>query len=239
MRKLLLLFLVAVMCLTLIACGGNSNVPDATEASETLTEPTEPEEAKMTKDEMLAIAEEYDSIDIQNDSVNNIVSAKQKYCNKTILLSSTVRNIFEDHIELSRSYDANYIIDVYLSIDELVLLEQGQSITVVGTTTDEIIEVSETVIQYTYPYSHYQMPIAYLVKDTKEFTATLHIIENEGSAPTYTVFIGEPFISEQRPIYFADSVDTSALKDLQEIKFVAKAIYKNDIWNYCYAEVIG
>ena len=83
------------------------------------------------------------------------------------------------------------------------------------------------------------MPIAYLVKDTKEFTATLHIIENEGSAPTYTVFIGEPFISEQRPIYFADSVDTSALKDLQEIKFVAKAIYKNDIWNYCYAEVIG
>ena len=155
MRKLLLLFLVAVMCLTLIACGGNSNVPDATEASETLTEPTEPEEAKMTKDEMLAIAEEYDSIDIQNDSVNNIVSAKQKYCNKTILLSSTVRNIFEDHIELSRSYDANYIIDVYLSIDELVLLEQGQSITVVGTTTDEIIEagsfhmIEEIILQDT------------------------------------------------------------------------------------------
>lgn len=143
MKKIIALFLAAIMCLSLIACGGNN----APETNETPTETTAPEEVKMSKDEMLAIAEEYTAGDIQNDSIENIARAKQKYCNKTILLSGTVRNIQEDYIELSAMYSANYIIDVYLPIDELVMLEQGQYITVVGTTTDEIIDASENVAE--------------------------------------------------------------------------------------------
>ena len=65
------------------------------------------EESIPTKEEMLAIAEEYSSSDIQNDSIENIVKAKQKYCNKTLLLSGMVRNIEEDHIELAPIYSSN------------------------------------------------------------------------------------------------------------------------------------
>ena len=149
MKKIVSLLLTAIMCLSLVACSGGKEV-------------------KMSKDEMLAIAEEYTAGDIQGDSIDNIAKAKIKYCNKTIILSGTVRNIHEDYIVLSSSYAANYQIDVYLPLEELVLLKRDQYITVVGTTTDEIIDVSETSAQYTFNYSHYQMPIAYLVKDTSK-----------------------------------------------------------------------
>ena len=194
------------------------------------------EESIPTKEEMLAIAEEYSSSDIQNDSIENIVKAKQKYCNKTLLLSGMVRNIEEDHIELAPIYSSNYIIDVYLSIDDLVLLEQGQSITVVGTTTDEIIDDSESVAEYTFDYSHYQMPVAYLVKDTVEVTGILKGV-NTSYAPAFNIQIGES--NYLKLIYFGESVDTSTLEFGQEITFIAKAISKNDNWHYYDAEIIG
>ncbi|MBQ8502820.1 MAG: hypothetical protein IJ491_00900 [Clostridia bacterium] len=232
MKKIIALLLAAIMCLSLIACGGNN----APETNETPTETTAPEEVKMSKDEMLAIAEEYTAGDIQNDSIENIARAKQKYCNKTILLSGTVRNIQEDYIELSAMYSANYIIDVYLSLDELVLLEQGQYITVVGTTTDEIIDASENVAEYTFDYSHYQMPDAYFVKDTLEVTGILKGVSNS-YAPAFNIQIGESNVLKL--IYFAESVDTSTLEYGQEITFVAKAVSKNDNWHYYDAEIIG
>lgn len=232
MKKIIALFLAAIMCLSLIACGGNN----APETNETPTETTAPEEVKMSKDEMLAIAEEYTAGDIQNDSIENIARAKQKYCNKTILLSGTVRNIQEDYIELSAMYSANYIIDVYLPIDELVMLEQGQYITVVGTTTDEIIDASENVAEYTFDYSHYQMPDAYFVKDTLEVTGILKGVSNS-YAPAFNIQIGESNVLKL--IYFAESVDTSTLEYGQEITFVAKAVSKNDNWHYYDAEIIG
>lgn len=215
MKKLIAILLVAVMCLPLTACGG---------------------EVKMSKDEMLAIAEEYTATDIQNDSIENIARAKQKYCNKTILLSGAVRNIQEDYIELSAMYSANYIIDVYLPIDELVLIEQGQYITVVGTTTDEIIDDSENAAGYTFDYSHYQMPDAYFVNGTVEKTGILKGVNNS-FAPAFNIQIGESNVLKL--IYFADSVDTSTLEYGQEITFVAKLISKNDNWRYYDAEIIG
>lgn len=232
MKKLIALLLVAIMCLSLIACGDNNNAP---EANETPTESTTPEEVRMSKDEMLAVAEEYTAGDIQNDSIENIARAKQKYCNKTILLSGTVRNIQEDYIELSAIYSANYIIDVYLSLDELVLMEQGQAITVVGTTTDEIIDASENVADCTFDYRHYQMPDAYLVKDTIEVTGILKGVSNS-YAPAFNIQIGESNVLKL--IYFAENVDTSTLEYGQEITFVAKAISKNDNWHYYDAEII-
>lgn len=232
MKKLIAIFLVAVMCLSLVACGGENDAPEASDAP---IETTAPEEVKMSKDEMLAVAEEYSSADIQNDSIENIVSAKQKYCNKTLLLSGAVRNIEEDHIELAPFYSSNYMIDVYLSIDDLVLLERGQSITVVGTTTDEIIDDSENIAEYTFDYSHYQMPVAYLVKDTVEVTGILKGVSNS-YAPAFNIEIGSSNVLKL--IYFAESVDTSTLEYGQKITFVAKAINENDNWHYYDAEII-
>ncbi len=216
MKKFIALLLAAVMCLSLVACGKS--------------------EAAKTKEEMLAIAEEYRSSDIQNDSIENIVKAKQKYCNKTLLLSGMVRNIEEDHIELAPIYSSNYIIDVYLSIDDLVLLEQGQSVTVVGTTIDEIIDKSENAAGYTFNYSHYQMPVAYLVKYTVEVTGILKGVNND-FAPAFNIQIGSSNVLKL--IYFAENVDTSTLEYGQEITFVAKEISENDNLHYYDAEIIG
>ena len=230
MKKFIALLLAAIMCLSLCACGGGNDAPEAP------VETTAPEEVKMSKDEMLAVAEEYTATDIQNDSIDNIARAKMKYCNKTILLSGTVRNIQEDYIELSASYAANYMIDVYLPLEELVLLEQGQYITVVGTTTDEIIDASENVAEYTFDYSHYQMPVAYFVKDTIEVTGILKGVSSS-YAPAFNIQIGNSNVLKL--IYFAEGVDTSALEYGQEITFTAKAVSKNDNWHYYDAEIIG
>lgn len=217
MKKFLTLFLASLMCLSCVACGGSSKG------------------SKASKDDLLAVAEECSATDIQNDSIENIVRAKQSYCNKTLLLGGTVRTINEDHIELSAMYSANYIIDVYLPEEELVLLESGQYITVVGTTTDEIIEDSENVAEYTFDYSHYQMPEAYLVGDTIEITAILKGV-NTSYAPAFNIQIGDNNVLKL--VYFADDVDTSAFTFGQEITFSAKAVYENSNWRYYDAQII-
>ena len=106
--------------------------------------------SKKSKEEMLSVAEEYSATNIQNDSIANIATAKQKYCNKTILLSGCVRSIKGNYIELSTGASTNFMTDVYLSTDELSTLKNGQSITVVGDTTDEIIETTENAAGYTF-----------------------------------------------------------------------------------------
>ena len=217
MKKDLTLLIATLVCFSFVACGSSSK------------------ESKASKDDLLAVAEKCSATDIQNDSIENIVRAKQSYCNKTLLLDGTVRTINEDHIELSASYGANYIIDVYLSEEELVLLESGQYITVVGTTTDEIIDASENVAEYTFDYSHYQMPEAYLVGDTIEITAVLKGV-NTSYAPAFNIQIGDNNVLKL--VYFSDDVDTSTFTFGQEITFSAKAIFENNNWHYYDAQII-
>lgn len=224
MKKVLSLILALVLCLSLCACGGGGSAE--TPAAEDLVP---------SKEEMLAVAEEFSTVNIQNDSIDNIVRAKQTYCNKTLLLSGYIRNIKETHVELSASYGANYMVDVYLSVDELVTLEEGQAITVVGTTTDEIIEASENAAEYTFDYSHYQMPNAYLVKDRVEVTGILKGV-NQSYNPAFNIEIGGSNVLKL--IYFADGVDTSAFTFNQEIKFSAKAVSEGSSLRYYDAEII-
>ena len=75
MKKILALFLFVLLCFTLCACGAKK---------------------APTKEEMLSSAVEVNASDIKNDSSENIVGAKGKYCNKTLLLSGYVRNIKEE-----------------------------------------------------------------------------------------------------------------------------------------------
>ena len=241
MKKTLSLILAFVMCLSLCACGANGNAPETTAPETTAPETAAPEtaapeEVKMSKDEMLAIAEEYTATNLQNDSIENIVRAKQKYCNKTILFSGTITNIQEDHIEVSAISGSNYMMDVYLSIDELVELEDGQYITVVGTTTDEIKDSSQSVGGTTFRFKHYQMPVAYFVKDTLELTGILKGV-NSSYNPAFNIQIGESNVLKL--IYFAESVDTSTLKFGQKITFVAKVKSTGSSTRYYDAEIIG
>lgn len=187
MKRVLSLFLVLVMSLSITACNNSEPIEtdvvstsgEVIESVEETTIPKEttiPEDPIMSKEEMLAIAEEYTVIDIHNDSVKNLARAKQKYCNKTILLTGVVYDILEDHVELLTSnymYINSHIVDVYLPLDELVLVESGQRITVVGTITDDIIDKSESIGQRTYNTKHYQMHNAYFVNDIYELTGTL------------------------------------------------------------------
>ena len=209
LKKIIALVLVAVLCFSFAACG--NKVP--------------------TKDEMLALAEEYSADDILIDSAENIANAKQKYCNKTLLLSGTVRNINEDHIELSASYSSNYIIDVYLSANELATLKSRQLIKIVGITNDEIIEDEEKVAMNTFIYNHYQMPTAYLVDDRVEFTGIFKGVDNIYKT-AFNIQLSES--NNSRLVYFADNVDTSTLEYGQEITLSAKVI---DGY-YCEAEII-
>ncbi len=215
MKKFIALVLAAVLCFSLTACGDKT----------------------LTKDEMLAVAEEYSANDILNDSIENIVNAKQKYCNKTLLLSGTVREIKEDHIELAAYYGAAYIIDVYLSADELGNLKSGQLIEIVGVTTDELIENEEKVAEYTFNYNQYQMPTAYLVEDRVEITGILKG-KNNSYKPAFNIQIGDS--NYLKLVYFADSVDTDAFEYGQEITISAKSIYEgtNNSWKYYEAEII-
>ena len=75
MKKLIALLMAATMAFSLCACGGGAA---ETPAAEDLVP---------SKEEMLAVAEEFSAYNIQNDSIDNIVRAKQTYCNKTLLLS--------------------------------------------------------------------------------------------------------------------------------------------------------
>ena len=218
MKRIFSLILVLAMILSLCSCGS-----------------VEQNSSKLSKEDMLMEAEEVSATDIQNDSIDNIVAAKQKYCNKTILLSGSVRSIKENYIELSASFGSNFMTDVYLSTDELSTLKTGQSITVVGTTTDKIIETSENVAGFTLDYNHYQMPNAYLVNDRVEVVGILKGI-NTSYTPAFNIKIGESNV--YKLIYFAENVDTSALKSGQTIKFSAKAINENNSWHYYDAEII-
>lgn len=213
MKKIITIFLAILLSLTFCACSTNK---------------------ALTKEEMLSVAIEAHASDIELDSSKNIAGAKQKYCNKTLLLSGMVRKIKEDYIEVSALGSPDYIIDVYLPLEELVNLEESQYITVVGTTTDEITESSENVIEYTYNYKHYQMPVAYFVKDTVEIKGVLKG-PNRSNSPAFNIQVGSN--TEYNLIYFTDNVDTSKLKIGQEITFVARANMKL-VWHYYDAEII-
>ncbi|MBR1757851.1 MAG: hypothetical protein IJ744_03880 [Lachnospiraceae bacterium] len=236
MKRLFSLTLVLAMCLLLIACAGERQAENASETESTTEAATEPTtEPLPTKDELLSQAEKASANDINNAAFDNIARTKQTYCNKTLELSGMVKTIQEDYVELAGFYGATYLIDVYLPLDDLVKLDAGQQITVVGNTTDELIDTSESVAEYTFEYKHFQMPIAYLVQDRMEIKGVLKGVNNS-YAPAYNIQIGTSNVLKL--VYFADTVDTSSLAFNQEITFSARAINVNDSWRYYDAEII-
>lgn len=120
MKKAISLLLALVMCLSLCACGGGSNAPDTTDAP---TETTEPEEVKMSKEEMLNIAVEID--DYRTEMKDNIARAEAKYVGNVYYITGHVSDISNDHLNVGD-------FTVYLPKEDIIKFSTGQKITVVG-----------------------------------------------------------------------------------------------------------
>ena len=250
MKKWIILILVFSMASTLVACGTKTDAdkgdePTSGAALTDTNQNVEPTTGEiLTKEEMMAQAKEVSALDINNDSIDNMVKAKYNYCNQVLMLEGLISSFGEDHIEMSDVMSPQYIVDVYLPVEEMLDLEKGQSIVVVGMTTDEIIKTSAGGI-FESEIIHYQMPVAYLVKDTTEIEVTLQGADDEFS-PAFNCAIGSSGVS--RLIFFRDGVDTSTFELGQKIKVSAKAVMtqrKVDIlqhyyweWEYRDAEII-
>ena len=224
MKKLLALMLAAALALFLVACGddsgaGDTNTPSTgngdTSSTDTPSdggEDNETEEPAMTKEEMLQVAEDVSWVDIQNASVENIVKAKQQYCNKVMQLNGKIWSIEQDHIVIGGDA-ANYLVDVYLPLDEIITLENQQVITVIGKTTDEIIDTT------------YQMQNAYLVKDTVEWNCKTRGPSMNDDYDWIVEFENSNILHH---VYFSDSVDITTLGLAMELKLSGKQI-DNDL----------
>ena len=116
MKKAISLMLAIVLCLGLYACGGkNSKSP------------------QMSKEDMLAAAEVVTPSQITSDVNSNIAKAKQLYCEKVLEVTGRVASVKEDYVEVGvDSTTTGTVIDVYLPMEELVLLASGQKITIVA-----------------------------------------------------------------------------------------------------------
>lgn len=138
MKKALALLLALVMVLSLAACGGGNDSPKSP------TETTAPEDAKMSKDEMLSAATPLTRDDLDK-SINNIAFAKTLIGN-TYTFGGEVYSVAEDYavvtpyiIDEKGAYGtgANVMVaNLYLPLDELVSLENQQRLNFVGQLED-------------------------------------------------------------------------------------------------------
>lgn len=235
MKKLLALILAAALALSLVACGGGSGAGDnktpstgngdttSTDTPSGGGEDNETDEPVMTKEEMLQVAEEVSWSDIQTATAENIARAKQQYCNKVMQLYGRIWSIEEDHIVIGGN-GANALIDAYLPLEEIVTLELNQYIYVVGKITDDIIDTTENIDGYTFNYSCFQMPNAYLVKDTVEWNCKTRGPSMNDDYDWIVEFENSNILHH---VYFSDSVDITTLGLAMELKLSGKQIDNN------------
>ena len=227
MKKPLSLILALVLCLSLCACGGGNDTPVTNDTNA-------PVEAVPTKDELLAQAQAVDYTTIHNDSIENLAKAKSLYCNATLKLDGTIWEIKEDHVRIGNGL--YWGVSVYLPTEELIALELGQRIVVVGKTTDEIIEEEYEAFGYTETLSLYQMPEAYLVDDHFEYQVTLKG-KNGSYEGAWNILFGDSNYANL--VYFADGVDLSSFNTSsngnpgEKITILAKSKFENyTTWVY-------
>ena len=135
MKKALSLLLALVLCLSLCACGGNSNTTDISETTET----TAPETNAPTENiASLKDAPEADFSNIYEECNDNIVSAKNKYVEKEYLFPGIVKDINEDSISVvpikfsTYPYGSWYYVTVSMPQDEIMKVSTQQIVNVAG-----------------------------------------------------------------------------------------------------------
>ena len=170
----------------------------------------------MTKEEMLEQATECSAATINNDTLDNAARAKQTYCGKTLQIKGSVTDISVDHITMGLP---NLNIEVYLSNEDILEVENGLLITIVGYMGEEIVEgtVAPGIPQKIYTY---EVKSAYLVTDRYEYTGTPKS-ENDSFPGAWNVeFPNDAYL---KLVYFDDSIDVSQYVR-KEITFSAKNI---------------
>ena len=137
MKKAISLLLALVMCLTLCACGGNGN-PE----TDAPTEATTPEVSKLTKDELLAIAEPLTQ-EVVAKIFENHAFAKSLESNtytfegKVFETEFDYVNVYIDSIvgadgkKYRYNHDGLYF-SLYLPDEELFEVDRGESFKFVG-----------------------------------------------------------------------------------------------------------
>ena len=135
----------------------------------------------------------------------------QDYCNKILQVNGQITQIAEEYVVIS---SGDYAIDVYLPLEELITLTLYQQVIIVGETTDEIVKAGFG--------GHYQMPVAYLVRDRYNIRCVIQTngIKLVGADGTQLDGI--------RHCRWAEGVDKSQY-DWQEVTISAKIIYDTPI----------
>lgn len=177
MKKWIALLLTAVMCLSLVACGGKDSLTPAEDDSAS-AEPEKTEtEVTLTREEMLSSSKPLTREQIDK-SIENIAFAKSLIGN-VYTFGGTIESIEEDHAVIAfyiEDENGNYatVANLYLPLDELISLEVEQRLSFVGkledvTSREENIPDwgTETIVEMIFKS-------AAVVSDRFEETGTLH-----------------------------------------------------------------
>ena len=237
MKRLIAAILVLCMCVGFYGCSNaleeQVSTTQPTEEQETLPpseidptkEPTQNTEKVFSKEELLNTAEETTIEQISTDTFNSVVKAKQLYCGKVLKLSGVVYEIEEGHIILRAEQHValgKAGITVSLSNEDLMLLNKGQKIMVVGQTAEDT-ETHIDAVNNNYESHLFVMTQAYIIQDTFRISGEVWSA-NDDFMPAYNFSVEDLWYSPL--VYFAEGVDTSVFPDADRtITVEGKFIY--------------
>ena len=249
LKRLLAIILSAVIALSVCACGGGAKTAETTTAVETTiaaektttveetSDSTSQDNSKdemeatsepvMSKDEMLEIAVEgLDGYNFYQAISNNILKARNEYEGHVYEVFDCIRSIEEDHVVLGMR-QGNLKLKVYLPVEELIKLDKGQYIKVVG-----LLENIGEEQDMSFVYGTGDMYTAYLLSDTVEYSMVIDQLEyaadNDGTMFTYATIEGKP--NAERLIAFDDETRLT-LKKGDVVKLRGRQFYnESSMW---------
>lgn len=153
MKKVMALLMALVLVLSLVACGGNTN-----------EEKGEDSQTSMSKEELLNNAQPLSIPTIVNQLQGNRARAIDTYKDGIYTIWGRIVRINDDSVELD---GLNTVVRVFLPHDELVKLDLGSAIQVVGIITD-IQKETEQIFEDTYNINAITLENAHFLNDIYE-----------------------------------------------------------------------
>ena len=147
MKRTITLFIVLVLLLSVAACNSQSDLKSATVQTTATIQTTasvpETNHVELTKEELLAEAATITIAKIGEEYSNNTIRAKNNYIDGIYSLWGIVFGVADDCAVL-KTDNSPYRVNAYLPMDELLALNKGVAIQVVGriTNIDGFIELS-------------------------------------------------------------------------------------------------
>lgn len=165
MKKLVLLVLSLAMVVSLCACGGSGETPNNDETTPSVEENTEAQ--KQTMDELLSTAIEIDGYTFFQEYNDNKVKHSSDYNEKSCLVEGNIYEIEADHIVVT---DSNLKVNIYLPTEEIVELQKGQYVEIVGIVENIGFEQNMSLIWVTVDFN-----TGYIVNTVYEKTGQVMI----------------------------------------------------------------